>query len=93
MESMEVAESRIASLEVAAEKVVDRLAAIETRLTILETRANTFATKEDLARAEGQLQAKIAEAKSGIVMWVVGTMLTLGSLQAAAIYFIARNVH
>ena len=75
-------DTRVAKQETLAEKTGERLAAIDTRLTVLETRANTFATKEDLARAEGSLLAKIADAKNSIIMWVVSAVLLAQLLPA-----------
>lgn len=67
--------ARIAKLESTAEKIGERLTAIETRLTKMETRSDTFATKADVADAKGSLGEKIGDAKASIIMWVVGTVL------------------
>lgn len=75
-------ETRVAKLEALAEKTGERLESISTRLTVLETRAGTFATKEDLARIEGSLLAKIAESKNSIIMWVVSAILLAQLLPA-----------
>ena len=68
-------EARVAKLEEFAQDTRDRLARIETRM-------DTFATKEDLQR---ELLAQT---------WrVIGAMLTFGTLLTGIVYYIARNVH
>lgn len=68
-------EARVAKLEGFAQDTRDRLARIETRM-------DTFATKEDLQR---ELLAQT---------WrVIGAMLTFGTLLTGIVYYIARNVH
>lgn len=64
-------EARVAKLESIAEKTGERLAAIDNRLTKLETRADSFATKAD-----------VAEAKNSIIMWVVTAILLAQLLPA-----------
>lgn len=68
-------ETRVKALEDAAVETRDRLARIETRL-------DTFATKEDLHRELHSLSWKF-------VTWTTG----IGTALIAATYFIARNVH
>ena len=68
-------EARIARLEDFAADTRDRLARIETRM-------DTFATKEDLHK------------EIGAQTWrIVGALLTFGTLLSAAVFFIAKNVH
>lgn len=71
-------QARVTKLEAVAEKTGERLAQIDVRLARIETKFDghekLFASKEDLARAEGSMKAAIAEAKSSIIMWVVGSV-------------------
>lgn len=64
-------QARITKLEASAQDARDRLVRIEARL---DGHEKLFASKEDLARAEGSLKAAIAEAKNSIVVWVVGAV-------------------
>ena len=52
------------------------------RLTRIEARLDTFATREDLHKEIGSQTWRI-----------VGAMLTFGTLLTGIMYFIARNVH
>lgn len=68
-------EARVLKLEDFAQDTRDRLARIETKL-------DTFATKEDLHR------------ELGAQTWrIIGSMITLGTVLSGIVYFIARNVH
>lgn len=64
-------EARVAKLESLFEKFSERLTGIDVRLAKLETRADTFATKVD-----------VAEAKNSIIMWVVSAILLAQLLPA-----------
>lgn len=64
-------EARVAKLESLAEKTSERLAAIDLRLTKLETRSESFATKSD-----------VSDAKASIIMWVVSAILLAQLLPA-----------
>jgi hypothetical protein len=55
-------EARVAKLEALAEKTQEQLVDIGTRLTKLETRSETFATRED-----------VVNAKYAVVFWIVTT--------------------
>ncbi|QHJ00473.1 hypothetical protein GT347_22340 [Xylophilus rhododendri] len=55
-------DARVQKLENLAEKTGEKLTAIETRLTKIETRADYFATRAD-----------VSEAKTSIILWVVGS--------------------
>jgi hypothetical protein len=57
-------EARVSKLESIAEKTSEKLAAIDLRLTKLETRSESFATKAD-----------VSDAKYQIVVWVVATFI------------------
>ncbi|WP_457332968.1 hypothetical protein [Rhizobacter sp. P5_C2] len=57
-------EARVAKLEAIAEKTGEKLTAIDLRLTKLETRSESFATKAD-----------VSDAKYQIVVWVVATFI------------------
>ncbi|ATQ66482.1 hypothetical protein Ms3S1_00340 [Methylosinus sp. 3S-1] len=57
-----------------------------------EAGQDDLATKADLARLEGKLEAKLAEAKADILKWVVGaigfqTLVILGALVSLARIF------
>ena len=68
-------EARVAKLEEFAQETRDRLARIETRM-------DTFATKEDMHK------------EIGLQTWrIIGAMLTFGALLSGAVFFIAKNVH
>ncbi len=67
-------EARIKKLEDFSQESRDRLVRIETRL-------DTFASREDLHKAINDQTWKI-----------IGAMITLGTLLSAIVYFIARNV-
>lgn len=64
-------EAQRPKLEGLAERTGERLAAIELRLTKLETRAESFATKAD-----------VSDAKNSIIMWVVSAILLAQLLPA-----------
>lgn len=64
-------DARVTKLESLAEKTGERLAAIDTRLTKIETRSESFATKTD-----------VSDAKSSIIMWVVSAILLAQLLPA-----------
>lgn len=51
-------ETRVIKLEALAEKTVERLAAIDTRLICIETKMDQFATKEDVAALRGELRSE-----------------------------------
>ena len=68
-------EARVTKLEAAAQDTRDRLVRIETRL-------DTFATKEDMHK---ELHASTWK--------IIGAMLTFGTFLTAATFFIARNIH
>ncbi len=71
---MELTE-RVANLEIDMRDVRDRLLRVETRL-------DTFATKEDLHK------------EIGAQTWrIVGAMITFGTLLTGITFFIARNIH
>jgi len=65
-------ESRVKNLENFALETRDRLARMETRMEF-------FATKSDI----GDTKTAIAEAKSSIIMWVVGAVFLAQLLPAA----------
>lgn len=67
-------EARLAKLEEFAQQTRDRLTRIETKL-------DSFATKEDLHKAINDQTWKI-----------IGAMITLGTLLSGIVYFVARNV-
>lgn len=69
--SMDDMDARISKLEAIAEKTAERLGVIETRLTKLETRSETFATKSD-----------VADAKVSIIIWVVSAIFIAQLLPA-----------
>jgi len=66
-------ENRVLKLEYFAEETRDRLVRIETKL-------ETFATKEDLA-----------DAKADLVKWIVGTAVALGSAAIVVMTFVLNN--
>lgn len=70
-------EARIAKLEATADATRDKLAGIETRLTVIE---RTVATKEDLHK-------EISAQTWKLVTFVCG----FGSALVAAVYFIAKH--
>lgn len=72
---------RIERLEKLAEKTGERLSAIETKLTKLETRADDFATKSDLYKA-------INEQTWKLITWTTG----LGAALVGITFYIARNI-
>lgn len=81
-------EQRVAKLETLAEKTGERLAAIENRLTGIDAKMAQFATKEDIALTKAELHKAISDQT-----WkIIGAMISFGSLIAAAVFFIARNV-
>lgn len=67
-------EARVAKLEEFAQQTRDRLTRIETKI-------DSFATKEDLHKAINDQTWKI-----------IGAMITLGTLLSGIVYFVARNV-
>jgi hypothetical protein len=75
-------ETRITKLEALAEKVSERLNGIDRDLAVLRSESRHFATKEDLARVEGGLQAKIAESQNKVIMWVVSAIFLAQLLPA-----------
>lgn len=68
-------EARVKNLELSAQDTRDRLVRIETRM-------ETFATKEDMHKE-----------LHGMTLKIIGAMLTFGTALTAATFFIARNVH
>jgi hypothetical protein len=65
-------EARVAKLEAVSQQL----------LTDVAVMRSNYATKEDIARVEGGLLAKIAEAKNSIIMWVVSAILLAQLLPA-----------
>lgn len=43
----------------------------------LESKTTIFATKEDLAKLEGELKAKISDSKSEVIKWMVVLWLSV----------------
>lgn len=63
------------------------------RLARIETKLDAFATKEDLARAEGTIRADFHKEMTVQTWRIIGAMLTFGSMLTAIVYFVSRNVH
>lgn len=61
-------ETRVAKLEAIAEKTTERLGSIERDLAVIKS---NYATKADVLSTK----ADIADAKSGVIMWVVSAVL------------------
>ncbi|MBM2884067.1 hypothetical protein JFK97_06655 [Chromobacterium phragmitis] len=77
-------EARISKLEAIAETTRDRLAGVETRLTVIE---QAMATKEDLHLLRADLHKEINAQTWKLVTFVCG----FGSALVAAVYFIAKH--
>lgn len=65
---------------------------MEARVTKLEAIIPALATKEDLARVEGSIRSDMHREFAAQTWRIIGAILTFGSMLAAAVYFIARNV-
>ncbi|WP_065202509.1 hypothetical protein [Chromobacterium subtsugae] len=78
-------EARVSKLEAIAETTRDRLAGVETHLTVIE---NTMATKDDLHLLRVDLHKEINAQTWKLVTFVCG----FGSALVTAVYFIAKNV-
>jgi hypothetical protein len=92
-------EARVAKLESLAEKTSERLVSIETRLTRMEANQDDFAkhyaTKEDMALLKADLHKSLGDLQKTIndQTWkLIGTVVTLGTLLSAIVFYIARNV-
>lgn len=64
------------------ERVEKLEAAIQTIQLDLAVIKSNYTTKADLADVKGTLEAKIAEAKNSVIMWVVATVLLAQVLPA-----------
>jgi ribosome-interacting GTPase 1 len=69
---------RVEKLEVMAEKTSDRLYALERDVAIIKAngamKADIAELKADIAELKGELTSAIAQAKTGITLWVVSTI-------------------
>ena len=85
-------EERVKNLEKFAEEARGELRAIDTRLTRIETKmdsfATTFATKEDLAKLGVAMQAEINTQTWKLVTFVCG----FGTALVGATYFMATHL-
>jgi hypothetical protein len=68
-------EARIGKLETLADKVVERLGALERDVAVIRS---NYATKADIA----DVRAQISDAKNSIIMWVVSAILLAQILPA-----------
>ncbi|WP_337883812.1 hypothetical protein [Chromobacterium haemolyticum] len=86
-------EARVLKLETLTEAIRDRLAGVESRLTVIE---RTMATKEDLTGEIGSLRADLHKEINAqtwkLVTYVTSLFVTVGTALVAATYFIATHV-
>jgi hypothetical protein len=78
-------EARVLKLEDFAQETRDRLTRIETRL-------ESTATKADLFSSEGSIRSEMHKAIGEQTWRLMGAMVTFGTLLSGAVFFIARNV-
>lgn len=76
----DIMEARVAKLETFADDVKIRLERIETKL-------DHTATREDISKME----AKLAEAITGQIKWIVGTAVALGAIAITVMTFVLNN--
>jgi hypothetical protein len=81
-------EERVKKLEEFADEVRGELRTIDVRLTKIDTRMDTFATKEDMAKLGVAMHAEINAQTWKLVTFVCG----FGTALVAATYFIAMHV-
>ena len=60
----------------------------EQRYITYEEARDIFATKADLARVEGQLEARMAQMETRIIKWMIGSQVGLVVAVAAIIRFL-----
>ena len=75
-------ETRTSSLELLAEKTLERITALEVNLAVVKS---NYATKEDIA----SLKEDIAKLETTLLKWLVGTAVTIASLAFTAARFIS----
>ena len=67
-------------VNVALEKIVSRLLALETVMPHMATKTDVMSTKAELNRVEGALATSIAKLHASMIRWVVGTGLSCMAL-------------
>jgi ribosome-interacting GTPase 1 len=75
-------ETRSSSLELLAEKALERITVLEVNLAVVKS---NYATKEDIAR----LKEDIAKLEATLLKWFVEAAVTIASLSFAAARFIS----
>ncbi|RSZ59656.1 hypothetical protein HF313_12960 [Massilia atriviolacea] len=74
---MDIMEARIVRLELAVEKILERLSAVECDIAVIRS---NYATKADIAA----LQAAIAALETRMLKWFIGSAITLAGAAFAA---------
>lgn len=80
-------EERVKKLEQFADEMRGELRTIDVRLTKIDTRMDTFATKEDMAKLGVAMHAEINAQTWKLVTFVCG----FGTALVAATYYIAKH--